>query len=62
MTHEQIVAALQRGHQLDDVRKSRRGCYPIRKPAPRTTVRRKWDGPAPAGTSDPTGFGEGCVI
>jgi hypothetical protein len=36
MTHNQIVAALQRGYQLDDARESRRGCYPIRKPAPRT--------------------------
>jgi len=26
MTHDQIVAALQRGYQLDDARKSRRGC------------------------------------
>ena len=32
MTHDQIVAALQRGYQLDDARESRRGCYPIRKP------------------------------
>jgi hypothetical protein len=47
MTHDQIVAALQRGYQLDDVRKSRRGCYPIRKPAPRTTVRRMLQDPAP---------------
>ena len=38
MTHDQIVAALQRGYQLDDARESRRGCYPIRKPAPRTTA------------------------
>jgi hypothetical protein len=36
MTHDQIVAALQRGYQLDGARESRRGCYPIRKPAPRT--------------------------
>jgi hypothetical protein len=62
MTHNQIVAALQRSYQLDDVRESRRGCYPIRKPAPRTTLRRLWDDPAPSGTSDPTGFGERCVI
>jgi hypothetical protein len=62
MTHDQIVAALQRSYRLDDVRESRRGCYPIRKPAPRTTVRRLWDDPQPSGTSDPTGFGEGCVI
>jgi hypothetical protein len=39
MTHDQIVAALQRGYQLDDARGSRRGCYPIRKPAPRETAR-----------------------
>ena len=39
MTHNQIVAALQRGYQLDDARESRRNCYPIRKPAPRATVR-----------------------
>ncbi len=38
MTHDQIVAALQRGYQLDDARESRRGCYPIRTPPPRTTV------------------------
>jgi len=37
MTHDQIVAALQRGYQLDDARESRRG-YPIRKPAPRETA------------------------
>jgi hypothetical protein len=47
MTHDQIVAALQRGYQLDDARESRRGCYPIRKPAPRRTVRRMWDDPLP---------------
>jgi hypothetical protein len=40
MTHDQIVAALQRGYQLDDARESRRGCYPIRKPVPRTTLSR----------------------
>ena len=62
MTHDQIVAALRRGYQLDDARESRRGCYPIRKPAPRTTARRMWDDPQPPGTSDPTGFGEDCVI
>jgi hypothetical protein len=39
MTPDQIVAALQRGYQLDDARESRRGCYPIRKPAPRDTAR-----------------------
>ena len=33
MTHDQIVAALRRGYQLDDARESRRGCYPLRKPA-----------------------------
>jgi hypothetical protein len=62
MTHDQIVAALRRGYQLDDARESRRGCYPIRKPAPRTTVGRMRDDPPPLGTSDPTGFGHGCVI
>ncbi len=61
MTHNQIVAALQRGCQLDEARESRRGCYPIRKPAPRTTVRR-WDDPLASDRPDPTGFGEGCVI
>ena len=30
MTHDQIVAALRRGYQLDDARESRRGCYPVR--------------------------------
>ena len=55
MTHDQIVAALQRGYQLDDARESRRGCYPIRKPTSRTTVRRMSNDPA-------TGFGEGCAI
>jgi len=40
MTHDQIIAALRRGYQLDDARESRRGCYPIREPAPRTKVRR----------------------
>jgi hypothetical protein len=39
MTHDQIVAALQRDYQLDDARVSRRGCYPIRKPAPRSSPR-----------------------
>jgi hypothetical protein len=62
MTHDQIVAALQRGYQLDDARESRRGCYPIRKPAPRPTVRRRRDDPLPPDKPDPTGFGEGCVI
>ena len=62
MTHDQIVAALRRGYQLDDARESRRGCYPIRKPAPRTKARRMADTPLPSDKSDPTGFGEGCVI
>jgi len=62
MTHDQIVAALQRGYQLDDARESRRGCYPVRKPAPRTTARRKWNDPPPSSTPDPTRFGERCVI
>jgi hypothetical protein len=62
MTHNQIVAALQRGYQLDDARESRRGCYPIRKPAPSTAVRRTRDDPLPSDKPDPTGFGESCVI
>jgi hypothetical protein len=62
MTHNQIVAALQRGYQLDDARESRRGCYPIRKPAPRTAARRTGDDPLPSDKPDPTGFGESCVI
>jgi hypothetical protein len=62
MTHDQIVAALQRGYQLDDARDSRRGCYPIRKPAPPPNLRRSGDDPLPSGTPDPTGFGDGCVI
>jgi hypothetical protein len=62
MTHEQIVAALQRGYKLDDARESRRGCYPIRNPAPRTTDRRRRDDPPPCSTSDPTGFCDGCII
>jgi hypothetical protein len=62
MTHNEIVAALQRDHQLDDARESRRGCYPIRKPAPRKTARRMHDEPLPYGRSDPTGFADGCVI
>jgi hypothetical protein len=62
MTHDQIVAALQRGYQLDDARESRRGCYPIRKPAPRTTAKRMGDPPLPSDKPDSTGFGEGCVI
>jgi hypothetical protein len=62
MTHDQIVAALQRGYQLDDARESRRGCYPVRKPAPRATVRPEWNDPPPSSTPDPTGFGERCVI
>jgi hypothetical protein len=62
MTHDQIVAALRRDYQLVDARESRRNCYPIRKPAPRTTVRRRWDDPLGSDTPDPTGFAEGCVI
>jgi hypothetical protein len=46
MTHSQI-AALMRAYQLDDARESRRACYPIRKPPPRTTVMRTWDYPRP---------------
>jgi hypothetical protein len=61
MTHHQIVAALQRGYQLDDARESRRGYYPIRQPAPRTTDRRMRDDP-PCSTSDPSGFCDGCII
>jgi hypothetical protein len=45
MTHSQLVAALMRGYRLDDARESRRACYPIRAPAPRTTVTRTWDYP-----------------
>jgi hypothetical protein len=62
MTHDQIVAALQRGYQLDDARESRRGCYPIRKPVPRTAGRRMGDDRLPSDRPDPTGFGEGDVI
>jgi len=62
MTHNQIVAALQRGYQLDEARESRRDCYAIRKPAMRTTVRRMPDDPLTSDRPDPTGFGEGCVI
>jgi hypothetical protein len=62
MTHDQIVAALRRGYQLDDARGSRRGCYPIRKPVPPTAGRRMGDDPLPPDRPDPTGFGEGCVI
>jgi hypothetical protein len=62
MTHDQIVAALQRGYQLDDARESRRGCYPIRRPVPRAKLRRIADDSLPYGTSDPTGFGDGCVV
>jgi hypothetical protein len=62
MTHDQIVAALGRGYQLDDARESRRGCYPIREPAPRMKVRRMGDAPLPSGKPDPTGFSDGCVI
>ena len=62
MTHEQIVAALQRDYQLVDARESRRNCYPIRKPGPRTTVRRIWDDRPRSERPDPTGFADGCVI
>jgi hypothetical protein len=62
MTHNQIVAALQRGYQLEDARESRRGCYPIRKPAPPTTVRRTLDDLLPSDKPNPARFGEGCVI
>jgi hypothetical protein len=62
MTHDQVVAALQRDFRLEDARASRRDCYPIRKPAPRTTVRRMSDVPLHSDTPDLTGFGEGCVI
>ena len=62
MTHDQIVAALQRGFQLDDARESRRGCYPIRKPVPRAKLRRIAGDPLPGGTPDPTGFGDDCVV
>ena len=62
MTHDQIVAALQRGYQLDDARESRRGCYLLRKPAPRETARPMAVDPQPADKPDPTGFGDGCVI
>ena len=62
MTHNQIVAALKHGYQLDDARESRRHCYAIRKPAPSTTVRRTWDDPLPSDKPDPTGFAEGCMI
>jgi hypothetical protein len=55
MTHDQIVAALRRGYQLDDARESRRGTYPIRNPAPRAPVGLMRDDPPPFGTSDPTG-------
>jgi hypothetical protein len=59
MTHDQIVAALQRGYQLDDARESRRGCYPIRKAEPRTRARRMGDAPLPSDKPDPTGLGPG---
>jgi hypothetical protein len=62
MTHDQIVAALRRGYQLDDARESRRGCYPIRKHALRTEARRIRDAPLPSDKPDPTGFGDGCTI
>ncbi len=62
MTHDQIVAALQRDYQLVDARESRRSCYPIRKPAPRTRARRIWDDPRRPDKPDPTRFADGCVI
>jgi hypothetical protein len=62
MTHDQIVAALQRGYQLHDARESRRGCYPIRKPTPRPKLRQTGNAPLSPGKPDPTGFGDGCVI
>ena len=55
MTHDQIVAALQRGYQLDDARESRRGRYPIRKTAPRTKARRMGDAPLPPISRTPPG-------
>jgi hypothetical protein len=58
MTHDQIVAALQRGYQLDDARESRRGCYPIRKPTPRPKLRQIRDAQLSPDKPDPTGFGE----
>jgi len=62
MTHDQIVAALRRGYQLDEARESRRGWYPIRKPAPITKATQMEDVPLPSDKPDPTGFGDGCVI
>jgi hypothetical protein len=62
MTHDHNVAALQRGDKFKDARESRPGCYPIRKPAPRIRARWMRNDPLPSGISDPTGFGEGCVI
>jgi hypothetical protein len=62
MTHNQIVAALQRSYQLDDARESRRSCYPIRKPAPSTAARRTGDDPLPTHKPDPPELGESCVI
>ena len=62
MTHDQIVAALRRGYQLDDARESRRGCYPIRKPTPRPKLRQTGNARLSPGKPDPTGFGDGCVI
>ena len=61
MTHEQIVAALRRGYQLDDARESRRYCYPIRRPR---RARREADvgGRAASDKPDATGFSEGCAI
>jgi hypothetical protein len=59
MTHDQIVAALQRGYKVEDARESRRGFHPIRKPAPRTKPRRMGDARLPSDKPDPTGFGDG---
>jgi hypothetical protein len=56
MTHDQIVAALQRGYQLDDARESRRGCYPIRKPVPRSTVTPTRSDPPPRSYSNHRGI------
>ena len=53
MTHDQIVAALQRGYQLDDARESRRGCYPIRKPTPRTKAQADGGRPRPRRQAGP---------
>ena len=62
MTHEQIVAALQRDYQLEDARESRRACYPIRRPAPRTKLTQMGDARLSPDKPDPTGFADGGVI